>query len=311
MRWYAHQINQSINQSIMSSFNTQRTSQYMSRSQTALFGRRAGLKNKLHKAIKERATGGKKVIKTGKPVEVHLEHEAECAICLDVIDPKNSACTPCGHKFCFTCIARNMERSSACPMCRTELQKKKEPERMKLADVRLIVAHNLNAIRSDIMHIMRSESLSDEWLGETLLRSTENVPSEAVSEAEDTERQDPPVVSPPPSTAVSEAGDTEQPSAVPDARAMDSDDDDSDDGSSGIDEYTNEDYDSDSSDYDDPLEEEYVNAVHDLNFASSYNNPDLTERERNIFEAAAHLMLCCTNDVSRWYNDAYHPPMNR
>ena len=43
------------------------------------------------------------------------------------------------------------------------------------------------------------------------MRSTENVPSEAVSEAGDTEREDPPVVSPPPSTAVSEAGDVSSP----------------------------------------------------------------------------------------------------
>ena len=172
-------------------------------------------------------------------------------------------------------------------MCRTELQTKSEPQRMKIDDIRLIVAHNLNVVRSDIIHIMRNETLSDEWLVNTMGRSSDNVSSDAGSDAGDTEREDPPVSSAP-STAVSEAGDTEQPSAVPDAEDtneqqslinafglrtnagdMDSDDD-SDDGSSGIEEYTNDDYDSDSDE--DPLEQHYVNAVHALNFHSNYIN---------------------------------------
>ena len=302
---------------------TNQTSNYLSRSQTALFGRRQGLKAKLHKKIHERRAGGKKVMKTGKPVDVHLEHEAECAICLDVIDPKNSACTPCGHTFCFSCIAKNMERSSACPMCRTELQTKSEPPRMKIDDIRLIVAHNLNAVRSDIMHIMRNEALSDD--GNSQHSSSQHSSSQH-SSPQHSSPQPTPAVSAAPSTAVSEAGDTEQPSAVPDGgdtdehqsiisafgihndfidADSDDDDDDSDDGSSGMDEYTNEDYDSDS--FDDPLEQHYVEAVHALNFRNNYNHRNLTERERNVFEATAHLMLCCANDVSRWYNDANHP----
>jgi len=46
----------------------------------------------------------------------------ECCICYDEIDAKKNNCvTECGHKFCFKCLATAMQRSSACPCCRSPL----------------------------------------------------------------------------------------------------------------------------------------------------------------------------------------------
>lgn len=45
----------------------------------------------------------------------------ECCICMDDIQPKNIACTPCGHTFCLTCLLRSFFNANTCPYCRTEL----------------------------------------------------------------------------------------------------------------------------------------------------------------------------------------------
>jgi hypothetical protein len=45
----------------------------------------------------------------------------ECCICMDDIQAKNIACTPCGHIFCLTCLLRAFCDTNACPYCRTEL----------------------------------------------------------------------------------------------------------------------------------------------------------------------------------------------
>ena len=47
--------------------------------------------------------------------------DCECAICLNKLKSTDISITPCGHKFCFTCLAENMRRSQACPLCRTKL----------------------------------------------------------------------------------------------------------------------------------------------------------------------------------------------
>lgn len=42
-----------------------------------------------------------------------------CPICYDVINAERNNCiTSCGHAFCFECIARTVETSDACPLCR-------------------------------------------------------------------------------------------------------------------------------------------------------------------------------------------------
>ena len=285
-------------------FRSTPTSNYVQRALMPT-DRRQQLKRMLHDKIGQRGTR-KTVMKTGKPVEIHLEHEAECPICLDIIKPKNSACTPCGHKFCFSCIAQNLARSAACPMCRAELTKKDPPARMPVEEIHVMASYNMQLFRSDLMHVMRGEEFSD---------SSSSSPSTAVS-----------------SPGVSEAGDVEMPDNVPTRTYADvvagidpvltsiaarnaqqqldasirpiitapltqeyrSDEDSSDeDGSDdeGSDEGS-----------DDGLEADYQNAVLNLDFHNAYTHTELTIRERNVFETISHMMLCAANDVSRWYN---------
>ena len=53
----------------------------------------------------------------------------ECCICYDEIDTKKNNCvTECGHKFCFKCLATAMQRSSACPCCRSPLVESTESD---------------------------------------------------------------------------------------------------------------------------------------------------------------------------------------
>jgi hypothetical protein len=49
----------------------------------------------------------------------------ECVICYEGIGEKNNCVTPCGHKFCFSCMVKSLNRNDTCPMCRTALR---EPE---------------------------------------------------------------------------------------------------------------------------------------------------------------------------------------
>jgi hypothetical protein len=42
----------------------------------------------------------------------------------DEVKPNpNVVTTPCGHSFCFTCLATHMERKNKCPLCRTDICK--------------------------------------------------------------------------------------------------------------------------------------------------------------------------------------------
>ena len=47
----------------------------------------------------------------------------ECVICYEGIGETNCAVTPCGHRFCFQCIAKCMMSGTenSCPYCRADL----------------------------------------------------------------------------------------------------------------------------------------------------------------------------------------------
>ena len=49
----------------------------------------------------------------------------KCPICLEKLKDTNLAITPCGHKFCFTCLNEHSCRSQDCPMCRADIQTNK------------------------------------------------------------------------------------------------------------------------------------------------------------------------------------------
>ena len=51
----------------------------------------------------------------------------ECCICMDDINASTNNCvTPCGHAFCFNCLAKSLEQNNTCPYCRAKLME--EPE---------------------------------------------------------------------------------------------------------------------------------------------------------------------------------------
>ena len=95
------------------------------------------LKSRLRDAIKNKRSG-KKVIKTSDTAPIHIESDAECAICLEPLKAKNLAVTPCGHSFCFSCIAENLSRSKKCPLCRTGLAKDTKEKIEPISDWEMI-----------------------------------------------------------------------------------------------------------------------------------------------------------------------------
>lgn len=52
----------------------------------------------------------------------------ECCICYETIGDKNNCTTPCGHKFCFVCLATSLNHNKACPCCREVLVKSSEED---------------------------------------------------------------------------------------------------------------------------------------------------------------------------------------
>ena len=50
-----------------------------------------------------------------------------CPICFEILTQNKNFCsTPCGHVFCFSCIAKHMTiGSNTCPCCRGEINEKK------------------------------------------------------------------------------------------------------------------------------------------------------------------------------------------
>lgn len=119
-------------------------------------------RSQLREALKSRKAG-KKETKIGKPAD--LSSESECAICLGSIGATNISVTPCGHKFCFTCLAENMRRSQNCPMCRTPLAKPALGKKMddgKFVEIQFEEADlaytGLRRITRGLNHIFREHS---------------------------------------------------------------------------------------------------------------------------------------------------------
>ena len=52
----------------------------------------------------------------------------ECVICFDEFTNSNISITPCGHKFCFKCLMKHMDKSDTCPCCRELLKEKEDDE---------------------------------------------------------------------------------------------------------------------------------------------------------------------------------------
>lgn len=63
-------------------------------------------------------------METNQNIQAKYE-TTECVICFDEFSDSNICITPCGHKFCFKCLMKHMNKSDTCPYCR-ELLKEEE-----------------------------------------------------------------------------------------------------------------------------------------------------------------------------------------
>lgn len=54
--------------------------------------------------------------------------EMECCICYETIGANNNCTTPCGHKFCFSCMMQALSHNNSCPCCRAVLQEQPAEE---------------------------------------------------------------------------------------------------------------------------------------------------------------------------------------
>jgi hypothetical protein len=55
------------------------------------------------------------------PIEYDTEQK-ECVICYELLNyTKNVCITVCGHKFCFSCMMKHVQRNNGCPLCRTAI----------------------------------------------------------------------------------------------------------------------------------------------------------------------------------------------
>ncbi len=49
-----------------------------------------------------------------------------CAICLLNISNVNNCITPCGHRFCLTCLLQSLHNLNTCPLCRSQIENKRD-----------------------------------------------------------------------------------------------------------------------------------------------------------------------------------------
>ena len=53
----------------------------------------------------------------------------DCCICMETINSAvNNCITPCGHTFCFQCLAKALAQNNTCPCCRAVLMEQPENE---------------------------------------------------------------------------------------------------------------------------------------------------------------------------------------
>ena len=116
--------------------------------------RHALLSSRLKDAIRRRRVTVREM-KVGKAVDLQITSESECPICLEALRSKNIAVTPCGHKFCFTCIVENFKTSKSCPMCRGPLCPEIPRPRLDDSDVGEMVYLNGGELVRDVVCFAR------------------------------------------------------------------------------------------------------------------------------------------------------------
>ena len=82
-------------------------------------------------------------------------HVADCPICMEPIDnTRNVIITKCKHQFCSECLLREMNNRNTCPICRTELRKKKENKTLSNIELRDVVMRNLSYMPDENLNIV-------------------------------------------------------------------------------------------------------------------------------------------------------------
>jgi len=87
--------------------------------------------------------------------EEEKEEEKEkntCSICLEEQEngqTKNLATTPCGHKFCLTCLLGHLKYNNSCPLCRAPIEEnaKKPAAHISYDEGVMLLNHELTSLR--------------------------------------------------------------------------------------------------------------------------------------------------------------------
>jgi len=90
------------------------------------------------------------------PIQPNIKTTTECPICMENIQAtSNIIITPCNHKFCATCLLREMNNRNTCPVCRRVLKPEyNEKYNLSNNDLRDIVVRNLEFMPHEHLKIM-------------------------------------------------------------------------------------------------------------------------------------------------------------
>ena len=86
-------------------------------------------------------------------INASVRPELECHVCYHMLlDPIT---TPCGHNFCRRCLARTLDHSTSCPMCRRTLEMRpglqQEPANHRLSSLMLALCPDLVFQRAEMV----------------------------------------------------------------------------------------------------------------------------------------------------------------
>ena len=71
--------------------------------------RRAALERRVRRLLEQRE-------QPGEPGAAAMQEGSSCSVCLEAVE--DPCLTPCGHVFCYECIAERAKVTNKCPLCK-------------------------------------------------------------------------------------------------------------------------------------------------------------------------------------------------